>query len=208
MAAENEEAVVEHESESKEAEAVHDPNVIMFRNLDPPVTPEEERRVRRKIDLRLPPLLCLVYICTWLDRGNLGNAALMGIQTDIGLTGASYSLAVSLFFVGTCVGDLGTNIGMRFVRPSTWISGAMCTWGAIAMLMSATFNPAGMYALRVFLGIFESAFISGAPYLFTFWYPRAEWGRRISIYLAATPVAGAFGGWIVSDVLWNTLLAF
>lgn len=187
-----------HVDDEKLALETHDPNVVLFRQLDPPVSPEEEKRVRRKIDFHLPPLLCLVYISTWLDRGNIGNAALMGLEEDIGLTGAKYSLAVSMFFVGTCFGDLSTNIGMRFVRPSLWVSGAMVIWGGISCLMAATSNPAGMYVLRLILGIFESAFISGAPYLFTFWYPRAEWGRRICIYLAATPVAGAFGGWVVS----------
>lgn len=196
VSATQEEDVVPQADEKMALEA-HDPNVILFRQLDPPVSPDEERRVRRKIDFRLPPLLCLVYFCTWLDRGNIGNAALMGLETDIGLTGARYSLAVAVFFIGTCVGDLGTNLGMRFVRPSVWVSCAMIIWGGISCLMAAVFNPAGMYVLRLLLGLFESAFISGAPYLLTFWYPRAEWGQRISIYLAANPMAGAFGGWVV-----------
>jgi MFS family permease len=145
--------------------------------------------------------VCLIYITTWLDRGNIGNAALMGIKEDIGLSASTYSLVVAMFFIGTCCGDLFTNIGMRLVRPSYWISGAMVLWGAIATLMAATYNPAGMLALRFFLGIGEAAFICGAPYVFTFWYPREEWGRRVCIYLAATPLAGAFGGWIVSCIL-------
>ena len=184
------EKLVEDDEDKAEAiaqklrEFVVDNNVHSFRQLDPPVTDEEIRKVRRKMDLRLPPFVCLIYITTWLDRGNIGNAALMGIKNDIGLTAAKYSLVVSLFFVGTCFGDLGTNIGMRLVRPSYWISGAMVLWGSIATLMAATFNPAGIMALRFFLGIFEAAFICGAPYVFTFWYPRKEWGRRICIYLS------------------------
>lgn len=179
---------------------VHDENVANFRQLDPPVTPEEVKKVRLKMDLRLPPLLYLIYIATWLDRGNIGNAALMGFKTDIGLDSRGYSLAVSIFFIGTLTGDLFSNIGMRYVRPSIWISSAMVIWSAIAMSMAAVKNPAQIYALRYLLGVFESAFISGAPYLVTFWYPRNEWGRRIAVYFAATPTAGAFGGWIAYGI--------
>jgi sugar phosphate permease len=57
-----------------------------------------------------------------------------------------------------------------------------------------------MYAIRFFLGVFEAAFISGAPYLTTVMYPRGEWGKRICIYLSATPLAGAFGGWIAYGI--------
>lgn len=177
---------------------VRDPNIHFFRQLDPPVTAEEERKVRWKIDRRLPPFLFLVYVVTWLDRSNLGNAALMGIKDAIGLDSPKYSLAISIFFAGTCIGELGNNLGMRFVRPSVWVASAMLIWGVIATLMAVANNAAGITAMRFFLGIFEAAVICGAPYILTFWYPREEWGRRIAIYLSATSFAGAFGGWIVS----------
>lgn len=99
--------------------------VERMNNLDPPVTLAEEKKVRRKIDLRLPPFLLVLYMFTWLDRGALGNAALMNIREDLGFTSAQFSLAVSMFFVGTCVADLFTNIGMRYIRPSRYLAGAM-----------------------------------------------------------------------------------
>lgn len=99
--------------------------VERMNNLDPPVTLDEEKKVRRKIDLRLPPFLLVLYMFTWLDRGALGNAALMNIREDLGFSSAQFSLAVSMFFVGTCVADLFTNIGMRYIRPSLYLAGAM-----------------------------------------------------------------------------------
>lgn len=99
--------------------------VNRINNLDPPVTAEEERAVRRKIDMRLPPFLLVLYMFTWLDRGALGNAALMGIREDLGFSSSQFSLAVSMFFVGTAIADLFTNIGMRYVRPSYYLAGAM-----------------------------------------------------------------------------------
>lgn len=99
--------------------------VARMNNLDPPVTWEEEKRVRRKIDMRLPPFLLVLYMFTWLDRGALGNAALMGIREDLGFSSGQFSLAVSMFFVGTAIADLFTNIGMRYIRPSYYLAGAM-----------------------------------------------------------------------------------
>ncbi|KAL0937416.1 MFS transporter [Colletotrichum truncatum] len=160
--------------------------VYRMNNLDPPVTPEEIKRV--------------LYMFTWLDRGALGNAALMNIREDLGFSSRQFSLAVSIFFVGTCIADLFTNIGMRYIRPSLYLATAMIIWGIFATLQAVAGGPGGMYAIRLFLGIFEAAFISGAPYLTTVLYPRAEWGRRISIYLSATPLAGAFGGWVAYGV--------
>ncbi|PSN60608.1 major facilitator superfamily transporter [Corynespora cassiicola Philippines] len=169
-------------------------------NLSPPVTPEEAAKVRRKIDLRLPPFLLVLYMFTWLDRGALGNAALMGIREEMPLTGPQFSLAVSMFFVGTCIADLFTNIGMKYIRPSWYLAGAMITWGVFATLQAVANGAPGMYATRFFLGVFEAAFIAGAPYLTTVMYPRGEWGKRICVYLAGTPLAGAFGGWVAYGV--------
>lgn len=99
--------------------------VDRMNNLDPPVTSAEEKAVRRKIDMRLPPFLLVLYMFTWLDRGALGNAALMGIREDLGFSSTQFSLAVSMFFVGTAIADLFTNIGLRYVRPSYYLAGAM-----------------------------------------------------------------------------------
>ena len=174
------EAVNMTKDASFDSEALHlekpidnDDIVARMNNLDPPVTPEEERRVRRKIDLRLPPFLLVLYMFTWLDRGALGNAVLMDIKEDLSFSGPQFSLAVSMFFVGTCVADLFTNIGMRYIRPSRYLAAAMVIWGIFASLQAVAGGPNGMYAIRFFLGIFEAAFISGAPYLTTVLYPRA-----------------------------------
>lgn len=85
---------------------------------------------------------------------------------------------------------------MRYVRPSWYLSGAMIIWGVFATLQAVAGGPGGMYAIRFFLGVFESAFIAGAPYIVTLMYPRASVAKRLCIYLASTPFAGAFGGWI------------
>ncbi|GKT62572.1 MFS general substrate transporter [Colletotrichum tofieldiae] len=189
-----------HLENPKVTDSDEDDIVTRMNNLDPPVTPEEVNKVRRKIDRRLPPFLLILYMFTWLDRGALGNAALMGIREDLGFSSRQFSLAVSMFFVGTAIADLFTNIGMRYIRPSLYLATAMIIWGVFAALQAVAGSPEGMYAIRFFLGIFEAAFISGAPYLTTVLYPRAEWGRRISVYLSATPLAGAFGGWVAYGV--------
>ncbi|KAK3716311.1 hypothetical protein LTR37_006461 [Vermiconidia calcicola] len=191
----------------KLSDAVHmekapviDELVEYMNNLDPPPSEEEVRKVVRKIDMRLPPFLFILYVFTWLDRGALGNAVLMNIREDLGFTSSTFALAVGMFFVGCCTAELFANIGMRYVRPSWWCAGAMIIWGVFATLQAVAGSPGGMYAIRFFLGIFESAFIAGAPYMVSLMYPRASVGKRLSFYLASTPFAGAFGGWIAYGV--------
>ena len=89
---------------------------------------------------------------------------------------------------------------MRYVRPSLYLSGAMIIWGVMATLQAVAGGPSGRYAIRFFLGVFESACIAGAPYLVSLMYPRASVGKRLCVYLASTPFAGAFGGWIAYGV--------
>jgi MFS family permease len=89
---------------------------------------------------------------------------------------------------------------MRYVRPSLYLAGAMIIWGVFATLQAVAGSPGGMYAIRFFLGVFESAFIAGAPYFVSLMYPRAQVGKRLAVYLASTPFAGAFGGWIAYGV--------
>ncbi|ODV92480.1 hypothetical protein CANCADRAFT_22840 [Tortispora caseinolytica NRRL Y-17796] len=152
------------------------------------------------MDLRLPPFVMLLYIVTWLDRSSLGNAALMNIQEDLNMSSSQFSFAVSIFYIGTLVADPFVNLGLHFFRPSLYIASAMFIWGGITMLMATVSNPQGMFALRFFLAVFEAVLIAGVPALFSTWYPRNEWGSRIMVYLSATPIAGAFGGWIAYGV--------
>lgn len=117
-----------HVDIGKRGPIIEDDIVARMNNLDPPVTPEEVKKVRRKIDMRLPPFLLVLYMFTWLDRGALGNAALMNIREDLGFSSRQFSLAVSMFFVGTAIADLFTNIGMRYIRPSLYLATAMVSF--------------------------------------------------------------------------------
>ncbi|SCV67346.1 BQ2448_5992 [Microbotryum intermedium] len=198
-------------------------------------TPEEEAKIWRKVDLRLLPYLALrltdrlqLYLLSFMDRGNIGNARLAGLEADLKMTGAStgafsaksaplsagrakilfcipsigndYAIALSAFFVSYCLFEVPSNLMLKKLRPSIWLSSITIVWGIVMTLMGVVHNFAGLVATRVALGIAEAGLFPGYVgiprvilYL-TLWYPRHMCQQRIAFFFSAPTLAGAFSG--------------
>ncbi|KAJ3484973.1 hypothetical protein NLI96_g5276 [Meripilus lineatus] len=89
----------------------------------PDLTPEQERRLWRKIDLMLMPILTLMYLFSFLDRGNIGNAKLQGLTTQLDLTGNRYNIALTMYFIPYCLFECPANLVLKKFRPSRWLPG-------------------------------------------------------------------------------------
>ncbi|KAJ4466260.1 inner membrane transporter yfaV [Lentinula aciculospora] len=92
---------------------------------------EEERKLWRKIDLRLMPILCLMYLMSFMDRGNIGNAKLQGLTTQLNLTGNQYNIALTMYFIPYCIFECPANLVLKKFRPSIWLPGITVVWGII-----------------------------------------------------------------------------
>ncbi|KAK4049038.1 hypothetical protein OIV83_004399 [Microbotryomycetes sp. JL201] len=160
----------------------------------PQLTPEEEKRLLRKIDLRLIPFLSLLYLLSFLDRVNIGQARLDGLEKDLKLVGNQYQIALVVFFVGYVITEIPSNILLKKLRPSRFIPALMLTWGTVMTLMGIVHNFAGLTAARFFLGLSESALFPGICFFLTAWYKRTEANFRISLFFSSATLAGAFGG--------------
>ncbi|KAM0787385.1 hypothetical protein ACM66B_003470 [Microbotryomycetes sp. NB124-2] len=158
------------------------------------LSPEEEKRLLRKIDLRLIPFLSLLYLLSFLDRVNIGQARLDGLEKDLNLVGNQYQIALVVFFVGYVVTEIPSNILLKRLRPSRFIPALMLTWGLVMTLMGIVHNFAGLAAARFFLGLSESALFPGICFFLTAWYKRTEANFRISLFFSSATLAGAFGG--------------
>ncbi|ORZ24380.1 major facilitator superfamily domain-containing protein [Absidia repens] len=152
-----------------------------------------EATVVRKYDLRILPILCLLYLLSYLDRSNIGNAKLGGLEEDLGLTSQEYQWCLSIFYFGYVIFDLPSNIVMRRWRPSIWLGTLMFLWGATAVAMCAVKNFAELATARIFLGVFEAGFFPGSIYYMSIWYTRKEYARRIGFFWSFSSLAGAFG---------------
>ena len=90
---------------------------------------EAERKVLRKTDRILLPMLCLLLIVTFLDRTNIGNAKIQGMATDLDLTGSKYKIALFMFFIPNLILDVPWNMLMKHLQPSRYLSGLIFAWG-------------------------------------------------------------------------------
>ncbi|PAV19560.1 MFS general substrate transporter [Pyrrhoderma noxium] len=161
----------------------------------PPVLDhEQEKRLYRKIDLRLMPILSIMYLCSFLDRGNIGNAKLAGLVDDLHLTGDHYNIALTMYFIPYCLAECPANLVLKKFRPSRWLPGITVAWGTIMTLMGLVKNYPQLVGVRVCLGVAEAGLFPGVVYYLTFWYPRHMLQYRIGLFFGAATLAGAFSG--------------
>ncbi|KAL2427972.1 putative transporter [Exophiala dermatitidis] len=154
----------------------------------------ETKRILRKVDYRLLPMLTLLYVLAFLDRGNIGNAKVAGMNKDLKLTGTQYNLALTVFFFPYAIFEVPSNIVLKLMRPSWWICILMVSWGTVMTLQGIVQNYHGLIITRTLLGLAESGFFPAATYLLTTWYCRFEVQTRLSIFFSAASMAGAFSG--------------
>lgn len=150
-----------------------------------PPTPEEEAAVIRKLDYRLIPLVFFLYMLSVLDRSNLGNARLAGLEEDIDLTGFRYNWLGTIFYIAYILSQW-LLIGWKQFPPHIWCASVVLLWGFVASIQAAAFNWAGMMACRFFLGVSEAAYGPGVPLYLTYFYPREKVGFRHGMFIAGS----------------------
>ncbi|KAM0696566.1 hypothetical protein Q7P36_003814 [Cladosporium allicinum] len=155
---------------------------------------KEGKRVVRKIDLRLISVMGVLYLLSHIDRGNIGNAKIEGMDKDIGLTSNQYNIASTIFFVPYIIFEIPSNVIIKKVRPSLWLSVLVMCWGVVMTCMGVVKNFQGMVVCRVLLGFFEAGFFPGAVFLVSSWYPRYELQQRLAIFYTASAFSGALSG--------------
>ncbi|EHY52404.1 High-affinity nicotinic acid transporter [Exophiala dermatitidis] len=159
-----------------------------------------ERRLLTKIDLRVIPVLSVLYLLAFLDRTNVANAAIFGLQKDLGLTATQYSTALTIFFVPYVIFEIPSNIILKRLRPHVWLSICMFGFGLVTVCQGLVQGYGGIITTRFFLGLFEAGMFPGSFYLIGMWYKRAEAQKRYTFFFASTTLAGAFGGLLASAI--------
>ncbi|GAA90912.1 MFS nicotinic acid transporter Tna1 [Aspergillus luchuensis IFO 4308] len=165
-----------------------------FNHLEGNLDHIDERKLLRKMDLRLMPMLTLLYLFSFLDRGNIGNARIEGMEEDLHLGGTQYNWALTVFFFTYTVFELPSNLILQKVRPSIWIPSLMVAWGTVMTLMGIVTNYHGLLIARIFLGATEAGIYPGVAYYITMWYSRHEAQFRQALCFSAASIAGAFSG--------------
>jgi MFS transporter, ACS family, tartrate transporter len=147
----------------------------------------------RKVTLRLIPFLFLLYIVAWLDRVNVGFAALQ-MNSNLGFSSAAFGFGSGVFFLGYCLCEVPSNLILHRVGARRWIARIMMSWGAISIAMMFIRSTSAFYTLRFLLGAAEAGFFPGVVYYLSHWYPEAQRARAIAAFMTAVPVSGVIGG--------------
>merc|ERR1711939_153098 len=159
------------------------------------------KRLIRKLDWTLLPFLALLYLLSFLDRTNIGNTRLAGLEEDLGMSGLDYNVALAVFFPFYVAAEIPSNLMMKRTRPSIWIPTIMVAWGVCCTLMGLVSNYAGLLAARAALGIAEGGLFPGVTFYITMWHRRHECGLRMAIFFSAATAAGAFGGLLARGII-------
>ncbi len=162
---------------------------------------EAERRVIRKTAWRLMPFITLCYLVAYLDRSNLGVAALT-MMSSLGMNAAQFGIAAGIYFWGYQLGEVPSNMAMVRFGARLWICRIMVTWGIVAMATALTVGFKSLLVLRFVLGVAEAGFIPGIIYYLALWFPAAYRARIFVSFLAAIPVAMILGSPISAALLY------
>ena len=165
-------------------------------NRDPTVA----KAALRKVTRRLIPFLILLYIIAWLDRANVGFAALH-MNADLGFSSGAFGLGSGIFFIGYMLLEVPSNLILHRVGARLWIARIMVTWGLVSMSMMFVRTPWSFYVTRFLLGAAEAGFFPGVLYYLSLWYPSSHRAKAIAGFMAAIPFTGLIGGPVSGAIL-------
>jgi ACS family tartrate transporter-like MFS transporter len=151
-----------------------------------------EARAIRRITWRLIPFLMLLYFVAFLDRINVGFAALT-MNKDIGLTAQMFGLGSGIFFLGYFAFEVPSTVILHKVGARFWIGRVMITWGLVSIAMAFTRGPISFYVLRFLLGLAEAGFFPGIILYLSYWFPANHRSAVTAMFMAAAPAAGLIG---------------
>jgi MFS transporter, ACS family, tartrate transporter len=151
-----------------------------------------ERSLIRKISLRCMPIVILGFVISYVDRINVGFAAITA-NKDLGLTASMYGAGAGLLFIGYSVFELPSNLALERYGARLWLARIMISWGVISGCMVFVTGPTSFYLVRFLLGAAEAGFFPGVLLYLTYWYPRRYRARYVGLFSIGIPLASVVG---------------
>ncbi len=151
-----------------------------------------ESRTIRRVTMRLVPFLMLCYFVAYLDRVNVGFAALT-MSKDLGLSQTAFGTGAGIFFIAYFIFEVPSNLFLEKFGARKWIARIMLSWGILSGCMAFITGPYSFYTVRVLLGFAEAGFFPGIIFYLTLWFPAAERARIIGLFMAAIPLSSVIG---------------
>ncbi|PHH68101.1 hypothetical protein CDD82_835 [Ophiocordyceps australis] len=154
----------------------------------------DEKKLVRKLDVHLVPLVMAIYLFSFLDRVNIGNARLYGLEADLGISTKQFEVAVSILFVTYLTLEVPSNLVLKLFTPRRWIAFISLSWGIVATLTGLVTSWGALLACRLLLGALEAGLFPGLNVYLTFFYTKHELALRVGYLFVSAATAGAVGG--------------
>jgi ACS family tartrate transporter-like MFS transporter len=154
----------------------------------------------RRCARRLMPFILLLYLVNYIDRVNVGFAALT-MNKDLSFSPAIFGFGASIFFIGYLIFQIPANLILDKFGARRWVFLMLAVWGVVSASNAFISGPFSYYGLRLLLGIAEAGFFPGMLLYMTYWFPDAWRGRFVGIFMAAIPMANIIGGPLSTTIL-------
>jgi len=162
-------------------------------------------RTMSKIKWRLIPFVLILYIINYIDRSNIGFAALT-MNKELAISASAFGALSAVFFVPYFFCEVPSNLLLHRYGARKWIARIMVTWGIVTTLAMFAQNYWHIYAVRFFLGMMEAGFFPGILFYFTLWFPQKERAKVVALFMLAMPasnfIAAPISGWILDSIHW------
>ena len=159
-----------------------------------------EDQIFARIARRLLPFIALLYVVNYIDRVNVGFAALT-MNKDLSLSPAVFGFGAGIFFLGYLIFQVPANLILEKIGARRWMFTILAVWGLVSAANAFIQGPLSYYALRLLLGIAEAGFFPGMLLYMTYWFPHSWRGRFVGVFMAAIPLANIIGGPLSTTIL-------
>ena len=170
-----------------------------------PIDEHAQKAIVRKITWRIIPFVFFLYIISYLDRANIGYAALQ-MNAELSLTSEAFGFISGIFFIGYFIFEVPSNVMLNKFGARIWIARILVTWGLLATLSAFVQNATQLYILRFLLGVAEAGFFPGIIVYLTSWFRAKELATTVALFTAAIPVSYIIGAplstWIMDNAHW------
>ncbi|EEA19227.1 hypothetical protein EYB25_009301 [Talaromyces marneffei] len=163
--------------------------------------PSEVKKILFKTDIRVLPILALLFLCSFLDRTNVGNAKIVGLESDTGITDHQYDIGLTVFYLFYVCSELPSNLVLKKASPRIWLPFLAITWGIITMCLGFIRGFGSFVAVRALLGMAEGGLLPGMVLYLSSFYKRSDLALRIGLFYTAASLSGAFGGLLARGLI-------
>ncbi|KAL5627190.1 hypothetical protein FOBRF1_001533 [Fusarium oxysporum] len=186
---------------SADTQDIEEGTVHQYGQPAPPVDEALESKLRWKMDLRILPTVTIIYLLCFIDRANIGNAKIAGLEADLKMQGYDFNVSLSIFYISYILFEIPLNLLCKRIGPGWFIPACCVGFGICTTCTAFVHDFSTLCGLRFLLGVFEAAMLPANVYYLSRWYRRSELTFRLSFVIISASLAGAFGGLLASAIL-------